>query len=226
MQNKKTTKIIVILGDLISSKKSNDKNLLIRKLDTSINSVNKSFSNEIFSPMELMRGDEISTVLLHPKKSFEICYLLNKKIFPDLFRFVVVSGDIDNDVLAERKNVNQMTGEVFYKASKMLFNSKKNKLYYDFSLDFRDDEFNQFINVTANFLQLLLNKMTAKQREAISLYEKLLNQEEVAKKINKSQQTVSLRLKSSSWDYLEKGYNLINRILNNYNSYKQSGNNG
>ncbi|MEA2016738.1 MAG: SatD family protein [Actinomycetota bacterium] len=220
MKNKKNKKVVVIMGDLISSSKVEGKNTLIKKIYKTINSINSSFSNEIILPLELTRGDEVSTVMLEPGKSFELCYLINKKISPDLFRFVIASGTIDNNMLNEAKNVNQVTGEVFYKASKMMSVSKRQKLFYNFSLDFKYNEFNQFLNSVANFLQLLFNKMTARQRETVDLYKKLHNQKEVARIINKKQQTVSSRLKSANWNYFEKGYNLINKILKNYNSYK------
>ncbi len=220
MKNKKSEKIIVIIGDLISSSKIKGKDILIKKLEKTIKSINSSYSNEVFLPLELTRGDEVSTIMLSPEKSFKLCYSINKKIFPDLFRFVIVSGDIDSNMLREAQGVNRITGEVFYKASKMLSDSKKQKLYYNFSLDFKYDEFNQFLSYTANFLQLLFNKMTSRQREAVNLYDELHNQDEVARIINKKQQAVSSRLKSANWNYLKNGYNLINRILKNYNHYQ------
>jgi hypothetical protein len=220
VKNKKNEKIILIIGDLISFSKIKGKEILIKKLEKNIKSINSSYSGEFFLPLELTRGDEVSTIMLDPEKSFELCCSINKKIFPDLFRFVIVSGDIDSNMLRSARNINRITGEVFYKASKMLSDSKKQKLYYNFSLDFKYGEFNQFLSYTANLLQLLFNKMTSRQREAVNLYSELRNQKELAGMINKKQQAVSSRLKSANWNYLKNGYNLINQILKNYKHYK------
>lgn len=86
-----------IIGDIINSKKILDRNVVQRKLDNTLQSINKSYVNDIASRFAITLGDEFQAILYDSTKIFEIITRIDLEMIPTKIRYAVGYGEITTD---------------------------------------------------------------------------------------------------------------------------------
>ncbi|MDD4663459.1 MAG: SatD family protein [Caldisericia bacterium] len=132
----------VVLGDVRESRKSNDRNLLQKKLTQTMGIINqtKAYSKVFLAPFSILKGvDEVGAVLKSVTHLYQLISTIENAIYPDIMRFAVNLNRIDVGVMS--KDIKMMDGPAFHEASQQLTNMKvkeklKSRKY--FSLDFNE----------------------------------------------------------------------------------------
>ena len=202
-------KLYVLLGDVVSSRRIDDRDMFQRKLEEAYKKVNNTYSEDIYANFKILKGiDDIGGVLLTMSNCFNIIDSILEQLYPNLMRFVLVLDYID--VGLDTKNVIRMDGPAFHKASDLINSLKKSKLLFDMSV--KDKIIDNAIAGQINLILLLKKKWSRKQYQIVREYKKVKNQQEVAMKLGISQQAVSKTLNRSMWKeikHIEKNLNYI-----------------
>lgn len=204
----------LLLGDIIDSRKINDREEFQKKLIDLLNDLNNRFDEHIYADLKILKGiDEFGAVLEEPSKVYEIIKELHENILPQKVRFVLAKGSID--VALEKKDVEYMDGPVFHKADKLMDDLKKSKLFFVLNIG------NQFIESAIfgqiNALMLLKNEWTPKQLSVIEKYKKFGSQKKVANDLKITPQAVSKNLDRSNYKEIDQIEKRLNFQFKEYN---------
>ena len=213
---------IIIAGDLVGSRNVSHRQQLSDKIRSVIDQITREFRDEFYAPPVLTRGiDELSGVFKRPNMSYRICKLLNDGIYPYLFRFALVRGVLD--VAVDSRDASRMDGPAFHIAADLIQRAKKENLYYCFNLElFQVKEFDQWLDEFTNLIHIVRSDWTEHQRKVVQLYERLENQQAVARELGITQQAVSDALGQAHWKEVTRAENIVDRILGKYGSNRQN----
>jgi hypothetical protein len=118
-------KKIVIIGDLIKSRKAESRDKIQQKLQTSLTAINKINQN-IISPFTITLGDEFQVLLKNADGLFSNIWQIAKDIYPAKIRFSIGIGEVNTDI--NPAAAIGMDGPAFYAARKGIDQLKKNNL--------------------------------------------------------------------------------------------------
>ncbi len=104
---------LIIIGDIVSSKKINERSSAQRKLKLAFRKLNSSSSN-IISPYTLTLGDEFQAVYKSSENIFHDIMFILMKLYPVKIRFSIGVGEITTAI--NRKQALGMDGPGFYLA--------------------------------------------------------------------------------------------------------------
>lgn len=207
----------VIVGDLVHSRNIAGREQVSQKIRLAIECICSEFRGEFYAPLVLTRGiDEFSGVLNRPDMSYRICRFLNDKIYPCRFRYAVVQGKLDIEV--ESRNAGRMDGPAFHVASDMISRAQREKLHCIFKLGL-PAEYDVWLSELANVVELLRADWSERKRHIVRLYEKMEpragmgRQNEVARILGVSQQSVSSTLLQAKWKEINRVENVIDKAL-------------
>lgn len=189
--------LYVLQGDVVDSRKLNQREYFQKKLNQTCDTVNHRYKTDLYADMKIIKGaDEIGCVLKTVENVYSILDFIWGEIHPQKMRFVLVRGLIDTSLYL--KDVTQMDGPAFHQASNMMNSLKKSGLLFEMALG--DDLTDATIAGEINLIILIKNSWSSHRREIIELYKKEGNQKGVADKMGISQQAVSKNLKESMWN--------------------------
>lgn len=201
-------KYIVIVTDVVNSRKIKDRNKFKQVLHKAILHLNKKYKASFTAPIKILKGiDELAMVIKHTDVIYSIIDELNSAIAPVNMRYAIVLGKIDTGIM--QKDVSKMDGEAFHRATYHIKALKKNELLISSNV------FDTYSSKSINLLQILKSKWTIKQRKIYNLYKRLNNQQEIAKKMNVTQQTISKTLNSingQAISIIERGFERLFNI--------------
>lgn len=196
-----TTEGYVLLGDIISSKKINDRAKFQEKLIKACDLVNFSHENRIQAKMKIIKGsDEIGCLLRSLSPLYNIIDEILEDLYPIKIRFVLVYGKIDTGFATY--DISQMDGPAFHQASQLMDDLKREKLIFGMSTS--NKTLDTLIANNINLIYLVKERWSPGKIEIIKAYERWGDQRNVASKLGISQQTVSYHLKSSHWKEIKK----------------------
>lgn len=150
-------KFIVVIGDVISSRKVEKRNDLQNKLRDVFNDLNNSaYKNHLVSPYTLTLGDEFQAVYQKADHLFLDSIRILEKILPQKIRFSFGIGDISTDLNTEQSI--GMDGSAFYYAREGISNLKDQRGNYKFNIYGLDDPeleqlFNNVLYILSNLLE-------------------------------------------------------------------------
>lgn len=202
-------KFIVLLGDLISSKAIKKREAVQKLLMGACIKSRSIFGKDMYAPIKITRGDEISAVLKSATNLYRVADNILEGIYPYRMRFIFVRGILTTSL--RTKDPTLIDGPAFHLANEYLRKAKKEKNEFIFS--FGDSLFDNILNLLTNLTIGLKQNWTLRQRKVVKLYQILGNQKKVAKKLGVSQQSIAKILKSSSWKRIEEAEDTINSIL-------------
>ena len=191
--NKK--KYLVVLTDIVDSRKIINRQAFRRALNRAILRVNRMYIHAFIAPIKIQKGiDELAMVIKpqYQNTVYTIMNELNDNVAPVTMRYAIVRGKIDTGFT--QHDVSKMDGDAFHKAAAGIALLKENELTIYIKTD--NTYFDTHFQAQANLLQILKNTWTIKQRKIYTLYKQLNNQYKVAQKMNVSQQTISKVLHS------------------------------
>ncbi len=191
----------VLMGDIISSKKINDRAKFQEKLIEVCNVINQTHKNDIIAKMKIIKGaDEIGCVLRSLSPLYDIIDGILSDLYPIKIRFVLVYGKIDAGFATN--DISQMDGPAFHQASQLMDDLKREKLILKIVTS--NKILDTLISNNINLIYILKEKWSPTNIGIIRAYEKWNDQRKVAKELGISQQTVSYHLKSSNWKEIKK----------------------
>lgn len=193
--------LYVILGDVISSKKMENRNQFQKNLIEACQTVNQKYGNDIYADFDILKGtDEIGAVLRDVRNFYQIMMDIFDIIGLNVMRFVLVKGDIDTGL--DQKQISRMDGPVFHVAVRLMQELKREKLLLKMSTS--NEVFDTLVTDTVNLIYLIEKRWSPLKLDIIREYEKSRDQKEVAHKFGIKQQDISYHIKSSNWREIQK----------------------
>lgn len=150
-------KFIVVIGDVISSRKVEKRNDLQNKLLDIFNDLNTSnYENQLVSPYTITLGDEFQAVYEKANCLFLDSISILEKTFPQKIRFSFGIGEISTNI--NREQSIGMDGSAFYFAREGIVNLKDQRGNYKFNICGLEDPeleilFNNTLRVFSNLLE-------------------------------------------------------------------------
>ncbi|MCK5671759.1 MAG: hypothetical protein KAH95_00190 [Spirochaetales bacterium] len=118
------TNYLILIGDIIESKKIDDRAEVQRKLSSIFTKLNKNCNN-IISPFTITLGDEFQAVFNSSKGIIHSLLTISKLIFPYEIRYSLAIGKLSTEL--NRKTSIGMDGPVFYSGRQGIENLKNKK---------------------------------------------------------------------------------------------------
>lgn len=193
--------LYVLLGDVISSKKLENRSEFQINLIKACRTVNEKYSEDIYAEFDILKGtDEIGAVLKDIKNFYEMILDIYEITGMNTVRFALAKGVIDTGL--EQEEISRMDGPVFHEANRLMQELKKEKLLFKIST--RDEVFDKLVSDTINLIYLIESKWSPKKVEIIRQYERSKDQKIVARKLGMKQQDVSYHITSTNWREIQK----------------------
>ncbi len=121
---------IVLIGDIISSKKIKDRSAVQKKLNNAFKKINSSNKN-IISPYTITLGDEFQAVYNSADKLFKDIWQIGAALYPEQSRYSIAVGDITTKL--NKAQAIGMDGPAFYFARKGLDELKQTNYIFNFN---------------------------------------------------------------------------------------------
>lgn len=208
-----TQKLYVILGDVISSRKIDDRDGFRKNIERACQAVTSRYSEDIYTDFKILKGiDEFGGVLYSITNVYNIISTILNLLYPESVRFVLVLDYIDTGL--ETGDVARMDGPAFHRAADMINNLKKLNLKFHMSVG--DEVVDSAISGEINLILIIKSNWSATQFRAVQEYEKDKSQSEVAEILGVTQQAVSKALTRSMWKDIRHIEGNLNYILNSY----------
>ncbi len=102
-------KKIVLIGDLIASKKIKDRAAVQKKLSNVFKKINSSSKN-IISPFTITLGDEFQVVYNSAENLFKDIWQISAALYPEKSRYSIAVGDITTKLNKSSGNWNGRAG--------------------------------------------------------------------------------------------------------------------
>lgn len=206
-------KLFVLLGDVISSRRINNRETFRKKIEEILEKTNEIYNEDIFSGFKILKGiDEMGGVLSNISNSYKIINDISGQLYPDRMRFVLVYDYIDTGM--ETLDVSKMDGPAFHRASDIMNSLKKSRLMFDMSIG--DKMIDSAITGQINLILLMKKNWSTKQHQIVKEYKNTENQDDVAKNLGISQQAVSKTLNLIMWKEIIGIEERLNHIIHNY----------
>lgn len=217
-------KYIAIIGDLIQSKKIENRNVFQENLKQIFNNLNKRYKETIISNFTLTIGDEFQAILKLDKNLMKILdelYLL----IPHEFRIGIGYGEIStqiNPILSIGSD-----GEAFWNARAAIEYIYNNNYSGRSNIYFKSEEedIDEIINTIFLLSETIKNQWTDLQKETFQamlnedIYKENFNQQNLAKKMKISQSSLSKRLSLGNIKIYLHARNQITKILEDNYEY-------
>ena len=212
---------VAIIGDMVDSKKMDDRKDNQEKFVEILNNINKKYKGDIISKFNITLGDEFQGVLNNCDNIIQIIEEIEFSINPVEFRFGIGVGEISTNI--DYENSFRTDGTAFHRARQMIKNvSDKNKQHAEFKTNImiKTDELNKDSDALLNSLfstSYALKKMwTKRQYEIISEYlQNDCNQYKCSKVLKINQASVSKALKVTNYYTYKNARNNISDFLAN-----------
>jgi SatD family protein len=195
-----TDPFIVIMGDVVGSRRNKRRKILRKQLNKTILLLNEEFENQLFAPFSLAKGDEISAVVEGQflPETFEIMKTIQMQMYPHTIRIVFIVGELDLEV--NSRNVLFMDGPAFWEASERIERMKRTGGLIHFSIEY--EGLGDIISAALSMTYRLKLDWTEKEFEVINNYSQTKNQKITAEQFGVSQQSISDALRRSHWKYI------------------------
>ncbi len=188
-------KLVVVLGDVVSSRSITNRVAFNEKLKETSHEVNISYQN-IYADFKMLKGlDEFGCVVTTITDSYNLISTIFEHLYPNFARLALVYDYIDTGL--DTRDVSMMDGPAFHKASNMLLSLKRSKLLFDMAV--QDEVLDSAIAGVINLILLTKKNWSTRQFQIAKEYKKGKPQSKIAEEFGISQQAVSKALSRSMW---------------------------
>ena len=206
-------KYFAIMGDIVDSRKIEDRDELQKKFVNIINSINDKYSDDIASKFLITLGDSFQGLLKKSSKVLNIIDEIESSMFPSKLRFGIGIGEIKTSIDIEYSSL--IDGPAYHNARFAIDNIKKvNNKKRDSSYILVKSEYTLLDNLMNSSLCLcntIKSNWSEKQRAVIDLIIRDgKTQDEAAIILGIKQPSVNERLKSSNIDIYREAFESIN----------------
>lgn len=205
----------VIIGDIVKSRKIEERGKVQEKLKKILETVNRDFKEYIEVRFSITMGDEFQGLLKDLSKSYEIIRYIEKELYPLKIRFGVGMGKLGTPIF---ENIGEMDGECFVKARKAIEDAKK--LGQNIVYNLGNNEKDMIINTILMLLEAVKTSWKDIHLKRIWLYEKMGTYEKVAKKEKISKQMVSKMFKRINYYKVKKAEKILFHFLDSLKEAK------
>ena len=116
---------LVLIGDLVASRKAPDRAALQKRLQSAVKLLNKKRSDQLRSPFTITLGDEFQSVYKDAQTAFADLFFLLHALAPARIRFALATGDIATKI--NRTQAIGMDGPAFHEARAILDHLKADR---------------------------------------------------------------------------------------------------
>ena len=181
-----------IIGDINQSRALPERAKIQRKFQNAIDIVNREYKEEIASKFILTLGDEFQGLLHRATESYRLVRRFQDIMVGVPFAFGIGIGSLATSL---KKEALGMDGECFHHAREALQQAKKNKREVYF---FFNDPFLPLVNTIVAILEKEWKLLNPKQKKIAQLMKEINRQQEVARKLNVTQQYISKVLRMTA----------------------------
>jgi hypothetical protein len=182
----------LLLGDVVNSRRISKRKPFEKKLATVLSKVAIDYKKYMEAPLTNWKGIDEVAAIIKPAAVYGIINEINNGIYPQRMRFVLVKGFID--IAPGLTDITKMDGVIFHEAVNCMNGLKKEKNM--FKQVTGNAAFDTAFNNQVNLLMLMKKRWTEKQHRLYAAYAMGNTQEEIARGMKITQQTVSKTLKS------------------------------
>ena len=203
---------IVLISDIIASKKIKNRAAVQKKLNEAFKKINSSNKN-IISPFTITLGDEFQAVYNSAENLFKNIWQISAALFPEKSRYSIASGEISTKI--NKEQAIGMDGPAFYFARKGLEDLKQSDFIFNYSE--ADDKYDLHLIQQSLFLisHQSYNWKATRIAILIMMYEGL-SAKEISKKLKISNQAVYKNITAGALDII---VNLTTEIEKNINEF-------
>jgi hypothetical protein len=219
------TPYIAVVGDIVGSKKIQDRKAIQDKLSKVLYEVNEMYYKDIASKFMITLGDEFQGLLTAGTHALEIIEKIERQMYPTNIRFGIGVGRITTDINPDFPL--GADGPAYYSARKMInelktAEKKKMEAKADIKIEIENNlDIAELINTVFSLNTTIKAKWTKRQREIIDAY---LNgygtQSDIAQKIGINQSNVQKALANSNFYTYQKALETVTKILSNIKEKK------
>ena len=214
-----TKPYIAIIGDIIESKKLEDRFESQLKLKNVLENVNTQYSDDIESKFMITLGDEFQGLLENGKNAIKIIEYIQIKMYPVQIRFGIGIGRIETEI--NRLMPFGADGSAYHNARKMInvlkYTEKKNKTS-DANIMISSDgdhaDLELLINTILSLCTTIKQKWTERQREIA--FDCILhgdNQKEAAVRLNSIQPSIHKALSKADYYSYKNAMDVVSGVL-------------
>lgn len=195
---------VVIIGDLVDSRKLEKRREVQEKLNNVLDEVNRKYSEVIRVPFKVTLGDEFVGVLDSYEQIMDLIQYINVKFNGIELRYGIGAGLFDN-----------YKGQGYKNALRAVDTAKKNKFRVHLFMNNNKNTALFIINLLLHLYFSILAKYNGRQKYIIYQLVRGKTQEEIAVVLGTSQSSISQSLKKINWSLLLK----TNEIFCNLQQY-------
>ncbi|QTL99690.1 hypothetical protein GM661_17890 [Iocasia frigidifontis] len=195
---------VVIIGDLVDSRKLENRREVQEKLNFVLDEVNSKYREVIRVPFKVTLGDEFVGVLESYEQMLDLLQYMDVKFNGIELRYGLGAGLFDN-----------YKGQGYKNALEAINTAKKNKFKVHLLMDNNRDTALLIINLLLHLYFSILAKYNGRQKYIIYQLARGKTQEEIAAVLDTSQSSISQSLKKINWALLLK----TNEIFYNLQQY-------
>lgn len=204
----------VLIADIVSSKKIEDRENIQTKLKGTLESVQDRKSGKgLISKPAIIRGDEIELSFEKATQCFRTFREIERELYPTKLWGGIGIGGIDTDI---RENVSEMDGPAFHRAREALEKGKGTQERPVLFVRCGDEKLEETLDTLLLLLYSVKNDWTERQQEFAEYYlskEGKTTQKEIGEHFESDQSTVSRTLSRAHISAIEKGQELILKKL-------------
>lgn len=190
----------VITADIIDSKRKFYRPEEILQLEEKLAIFNEEVQEELVARFTLSRGDEVQGLIRSPERILSLLRKLRYRFYPLEIRIGVGIGDISTPIVEEDSWA--MNGEAFHLAREAL-DLVKDQRWTKTHLRSILPLFEKSVVPILKLLDIIQDKWTAQQWEAIHLYEKTGTLKKTAEQLGIAFQNVEKRCVAARWQVVK-----------------------
>lgn len=219
MMNNPKNIYVAIIGDIIDSRKINNRNEVQQKLKDVLSEINQSYDEIIAANFMISLGDEFQGLICQQEKVFDIINDIEMNMFPIKIRFGIGVGKIDTDIL--KHNTLEIAGPAYYNARKSISILNERKKSYEKILTNAiidsGDQFktqDELINSILSLIYISKSKWKKNYVNVIKLYIKNnYNQYDAARILGVQQPAISKTLNNSNFYTINHSYKVLKNTM-------------
>ncbi len=202
-------KKLVLIGDIVASKKINNRAAVQKKLNKLFDRINEG-NGSLESPFTITLGDEFQAVYKNADTVFPDIWEILFLLYPEHARFSVGTGSISTKI--NRQQAIGMDGPAFYNAREGLNELKEN--FYLFGVKGEGIINSELINQILYFTSHSVEKWKSTRMKIFKFLMEGLTIKEIAKKIKITDKAVYKNIDTSGMYLIMKIFNEISAALN------------
>ncbi len=203
-------KFAALTADIIGSRKLKDQGFSRNQIEKAISQLNTAREAFIVSKFCLLRGDEIQGVVFPPREAIVMVRYLRFYLRPVQIRVGIGIGDITTEI--DKNNPWNMDGSSFHRAREALEKIKPSRYPATF-INSLEEDFDYNLNVILALMDVISNRWTDGQWEAIHAYEQMGTYQKASQVLKVRPQNVAKRCQSAHWKVFSEAEKHVQKLI-------------